>query len=69
VREYGESLVIDLAGAREHLDGVSGYSGIIRSITCDDFGDCGVRRMAVVEHLDSRDPAATRSNTVYEHVP
>lgn len=61
--------MIDLAGMREHLDGVSRYSGIIRSITCDDFGDYGVRRMAVVEHLDSRDPAATRSNTVYEHAP
>ena len=65
----GESLVIDLAGVREYLDGVSGYSGIIGSITCDDFGDCGVRRIAVVEHLDSDDPAATRSNTVYEYVP
>ncbi|MXW99434.1 MAG: ABC transporter substrate-binding protein [Acidimicrobiaceae bacterium] len=68
-RLEGESLVIDLAGVREYLDGVSGYGGIIGSISCDDFGDCGVRRMAVVEHLDSGDPAATRSNTVYEYVP
>ena len=68
-RPEGESLVIDLAGVREYLDGVSGYGGIIGSISCDDFGDCGVRRMAVVEHLDSGDPAATRSNTVYEYVP
>ena len=68
-RPEGGSLVIDLAGVREYLDGVSGYGGIIGSIGCDDFGDCGVRRMAVVEHLDSDDPAATRSNTVYEYVP
>ena len=68
-RPEGESLVIDLAGVREYLDGVSGYGGIIGSISCDDFGDCGVRRMSVVEHLDSDDPAATRSNTVYEYVP
>ena len=68
-RPEGESLVIDLAGVREYLDGVSGYGGIIGSISCDDFGDCGVRRMVVVEHLDSDDPAATRSNTVYEYVP
>ena len=65
----GESLVIDLAGVREYLDGVSGYIGIIGSISCDDFGDCGVRRIAVVEHLDSGNPAATRSNTVYEYNP
>jgi branched-chain amino acid transport system substrate-binding protein len=68
-RPEGESLVIDLAGVREYLDNVSGYGGIIGSIDCDDFGDCGVRRTVVVEHLDSGDPAATRSNTVYEYVP
>ena len=68
-RPEGESLVIDLAGVREYLDDVSGYGGIIGSISCDDFGDCGVRRMAVVEHLDSDNPAATRTNTVYEYVP
>ena len=68
-RPDGDSLVVDLAGVREFLDGVSGYGGIIGSISCDDFGDCGVRRMVVVEHLDSYDPAATRSNTVYEYAP
>ena len=68
-RPEDESLMIDLAGVREYLDGVSGYGGIIGSISCDGFGDCGVRRMVVVEHLDSGDPAATRSNTVYEYVP
>ena len=65
----GETLVIDLAGVREYLDNVSGYDGIIGPITCGDFGDCGVRKLVVVEHLDSDDPAATRSNTVYEYTP
>lgn len=68
-RPDGGKLVIDLAGVREHLDGVSGYGGIIGPITCDDFGDCGVRKLVVVEHLDSGDPAATRSNTVYAYTP
>lgn len=67
--ESGESLVIDLAGVRQYLDGVSNYGGIIGPITCDDFGDCGVQRLVVVEHLDSSDPAATRTNTVYEYTP
>ena len=65
----GGTLVVDLAGVREYLDGVSGYGGIIGPITCDDFGDCGVQKLVVVEHLDSDDPAATRSNTVYEYDP
>ncbi len=68
-RPEGESLVVDLAGVREYLNDVSGYRGIIGSIDCDDFGDCGVRRVVVVEHLDSDDPAATRTNTVYEYAP
>ncbi len=68
-RPDGESLVIDLAGVRQYLDDVSGYRGIIGPITCDDFGDCGVQRLVVVEHLDSSDPAATRTNTVYEYTP
>ena len=65
----GESLVIDLAGVREYLDTVSGYGGIIGLITCDDFGDCGVRQLVVVKHLDSGDPVATRSNIVYSYTP
>ena len=63
----GETLVIDLAGVREHLSSVSGYNGIIGPITCDDYGDCGVRKLVIVEHLDSDAPAATRSNTVYNY--
>ncbi len=61
--EITETELVDLP------EGVSGYGGIIGSISCDAFGDCGVRRIAVVEHLDSGDPAATRSNTVYEYNP
>ena len=68
-RLTGETLVIDLAGVRGYLDSVSGYNGIIGPITCDDFGDCGVRKLVVVEHLDSDDPATTRTNTVYDYTP
>lgn len=65
----GDSLVIDRAGVREFLDTVSGYGGIIGSISCDEFGDCGVQRLVVVHHLDATDPAATRSNAVYKYAP
>ncbi len=68
-RPDGDSLLIDRAGVREYLDGVSGYRGIIGSITCDPFGDCGVRRLVVVQHLDAGDPEATRANAVYWYVP
>ncbi len=63
----GDSLVIDRAGVREHLDGVAGYAGIIGAITCDDFGDCGLPDIHVIEHLDSADIPTSRDNAVYEY--
>ncbi len=62
-------LVVDRSGVREYLDAVSGYEGIIGSITCDEFGDCGVARMVIVEHFDSRDLDASKANVVYEYSP
>ena len=63
------SLVIDRAGVREYLDGVAGFAGLIGEITCDDFGDCGVPRVEVIEHLDATDVPASRANAVYEYEP
>lgn len=62
----GGALAVDRSGVREHLDGVSGYGGIIGSITCDEFGDCGVGKLVIVEHIDSGDLAASKANVVYE---
>ena len=67
--EQDGALVIDRAKVREYLDAVDGYAGLIGEITCDDFGDCGVPRIAVIEHLDATDIAASRANTVYEYEP
>ena len=65
----GDELVIDRAGVREYLDNLRGYSGIIGTINCDDFGDCGSQKITVIEHLDSGDLAASKSNVVYEYAP
>ena len=67
--ETDGALVIDRAKVREYLDGVAGYAGLIGDITCDGFGDCGVPRIAVIEHLDATDIPASRVNTVYEYAP
>ena len=53
------NLVIDRAGVREALNGVSGYSGLIGTISCDDFGDCGSQKITVIEHTDSGDIEAS----------
>lgn len=62
-------LRIDRAAVRRHLDGVAGYAGVIGTITCDSFGDCGLPKVQVIEHLDATDIPASRDNTVYEYTP
>ena len=63
------TLVIDRAGVREYLDSVSGYGGIIGTISCDSFGDCGSQKTTVIHHLDPDDIEAGKANIVFEFAP
>jgi branched-chain amino acid transport system substrate-binding protein len=63
------NLHIDRAGVREHLKTVNGYSGIIGTINCDDFGDCGSQRIAVFKHDDSGAIQASKENVVFSYAP
>ncbi len=63
------SLVIDRAGVRAYIDGLSGYSGIIGTISCDDFGDCGAQKITIIEHLSTDDIEASKANVVFEFAP
>jgi branched-chain amino acid transport system substrate-binding protein len=65
----GDALVIDRQGVRDFLDGISGYSGIIGSISCDDFGDCGSQKITIIEHLSAADIEASKANVVFEFAP
>lgn len=65
----GDELMIDRAGVREHLNSISGYSGIIGTINCDDFGDCGSQKIAIIEHLDNNDVEASKNNVVFDYAP
>ena len=49
----GETLYIDRAALRDALDGTAGFQGIIGTLTCDDFGDCGTGRSVIHLHADS----------------
>lgn len=62
-------LVIDRAGIRDYLDQAAGYQGIIGTISCDMFGDCGPSKIAIIEHRDSDNPEAARDNVVYRFTP
>ena len=62
------NLEIDRAGVREYLDNLSGYEGIIGTLSCDDFGDCGAQRSTVVQN-NSADFAASIENVVFSFAP
>ncbi len=64
-----DQLVIDKAGVRAALTAVRDYSGIIGTINCDDFGDCGSQRIAVIHHTDPADIEAGKANVVFEYAP
>ena len=63
----GDALVINRSGVREFLDSLTDYEGIIGSISCDEFGDCGAARISIIEHLSSGDIAASKANVVFEY--
>ena len=52
-----------------YLNSINNYSGIIGMITCDNFGDCGSQRIAVVQHNDHTNIAAGKDNVVFTYNP
>jgi len=42
-------------GVRDHLDGVRGYRGLVGTLGCDDFGDCGAARLTVIQNLGGQE--------------
>jgi branched-chain amino acid transport system substrate-binding protein len=60
------SLFIDRQALRDALTATSGFGGIIGTLGCDEFGDCGAQRISVVLHTDSSDIEAGKSNIVFE---
>jgi branched-chain amino acid transport system substrate-binding protein len=70
VQEPDGSLHIGRQSLRDALYATSGYQGLTGSLTCDEFGDCGVPRFQVTR-LD--DPAAglegLAANVVYTYPP
>ena len=66
------TLYIDRQALRDELNSVAEFPGIIGTITCDEFGDCGAQRIAVLLHegdadaTPSSDPvfAAERSDLI-----
>ena len=62
-------LEIDRQGVRDSLNAVSNYSGLIGTINCDEFGDCGSQKITIVEHTDYTDVDAGLNNVTFEFAP
>ena len=63
-------LMIDRQGIRDHLNSVQGYQGLIGTINCDDFGDCGAARITVVQNIGGEENAeASLNNVVFSYAP
>ena len=66
----GDTLVIDRQGVPDHLNNISGYSGLIGTINCDEFGDCGAARITVVQNIGGEANAeASLENVVFSFAP
>jgi len=64
----GDVINIDRQALRDELDSVSGFSGIIGTLNCDEFGDCGAAAITVIQNTDNVYANAVE-NVVFSYVP
>ena len=46
-------LLLDRAALRQHLSATTGFQGLIGTLSCGDFGDCGTGRVNIYHHADA----------------
>lgn len=63
----GDTVYIDRARLREALTAVEGFTGLIGTISCDDFGDCSPGRPNVVRHTTPGVTDITELPIVYRY--
>ena len=64
------NLMIDRQGIRDYLNSVQGFQGLIGTINCDEFGDCGAARITVVQNIGGEENAETSlNNVVFSYAP
>ncbi len=66
--EVEGTLYIDRQALRDELDATN-FDGIIGTITCDHYGDCGSQLITMVHHTDSRDIEAGKNNIIFSYAP
>ena len=65
--EDGDTLFIDRQALRDELSATSGFAGMIGSITCDEFGDCGAAVISIFQHIDLTNHIVSKANILYTY--
>jgi branched-chain amino acid transport system substrate-binding protein len=63
----GDVMYVDRQALRDELNKTSGFAGVIGSLTCDDFGDCGAARISIFQHINLADHQASKANILYTY--
>ena len=66
--EEGDWLFIDRAALREQV-GATAFNGLVGTVSCDEFGDCGTGRMNIYHHTDISITDVSRLPVVYVYSP
>ncbi len=67
--DNGGELTIDRQALRDQLNSTSGFEGLIGTLSCDEFGDCGATKITVVHKAAADDVtvALASENVVFEY--
>ena len=68
VAEDGK-LLVDRAALRQQLSATTGLQGLIGTLSCDDFGDCGAGRINIYHHADAGVTDPAQLPVVYRFAP
>ena len=67
--EVGGKLHIDRVALREEIAATTDFQGIIGTLTCDEFGDCGTGRVNIYYHADSNITDVAQLPVEYQFAP
>ena len=67
--EDGGKLYIDRVALREAIAATTDFQGIIGTLTCDEFGDCGTGRVNIYYHADSSITDVAQLPVEYQFAP
>ena len=63
----GDVMYVDRQELRDELNSTSNFEGVIGSLTCDDFGDCGAAKISIFQHIDLVDHQVSKANILYTY--